>query len=302
MSHSNEGSTKAIFYALAANGGIAAAKLGAAVYTGSGAMFAESIHSLADCTNQVLLLVGLKRAQQPEDEDHPMGYARITYFYAMIVALLLFFMGGAYSAYEGVHRILHPEPLENGYIALMVLVFSMLLEGGSLLGAMKEIRKQSQGKSFYQWFQETRQSELLVVAGEDIAALGGLTVALIAVSLAVVTGNPIFDALGTLCVGVMLMVVAFAVLREVKAMIVGESADPETRQAIQQFVADQPEVAHVFRIITLAWGDKMMIAVKAKMSPTRTPDEMVDAINRVEERMQQKWPSARWVFFEPDVR
>ncbi len=297
-----EGSTKAILYALGANGGIALSKFAAATYTGSGAMFAEGIHSTADCANQVLLLVGMKRARAGESDEHPMGTERVTYFYSMVVALLLFFVGGAYSAYEGVHRMLHPEPLTNALVALVVLAVSVVLEAISLRGALKEIRKVANGKPFMQWFRETRESELMVVAGEDIAALGGLVLAFVAVLLAVLTGNPIFDALGSLCVGVMLMAVAMAVLKEVKSMIVGESAAPETRAEIEGFVAAQPEVAQVFRIITIAWGTQMMIAVKARMAHTDTALQMVDAINAVEDRIQQRWPQARYVFFEPDVR
>lgn len=295
-------STRAIFYALAANGGIAVAKYAAAAYSGSGAMLAEAIHSTADCANQGLLLLGMKRARVGESEEHPMGTERVAYFYSMIVALLLFFVGGAYSAYEGVHRLLHPEPLANAGIALAVLAVSVVLEALSLRGALQEIAKVAKGKPFMQWFRETRESELMVVAGEDIAALAGLTLAFVAVLLAMLTKNPLFDAAGSLAVGVMLMVVAFAVLTEVKAMIVGESAAPELRADIEQFVAAQPEVEQVYRIITLAWGTQLMIAVQAKMAHTDTALQMVHAINAVEDRMQQRWPQARYVFFEPDVK
>jgi cation diffusion facilitator family transporter len=298
----SEGSTRAILYALGANGGIAMAKFAAAAYSGSGAMFAEAIHSTADCANQLLLLVGMKRAKAGESDEHPMGTERVSYFYSMIVALLLFFVGGAYSAYEGVHRLLHPEPLSNAGVALAVLALSMVLEAISLRGALQEIAKQAPTLSFMQWFRQTRESELMVVAGEDIAALAGLTLAFFAVLAAWLTGNPLYDALGSLGVGVMLMLVAAAVLREVKAMIVGESAAPELRADIEQFVAAQPEVDKVFRIITLAWGNQLMIAVKARMAHTDTALQMVDAINAVEARMQLRWPQARYVFFEPDTK
>ena len=277
-------------------------KFVAAAYSGSGALFAEAIHSTADCANQLLLLVGMKRAQAGESDEHPMGTARVTYFYSMLVALLLFFVGGAYSAWEGVHRLLHPAALSNAGIALAVLGVSALLESISLRGALREIRKVAGDKPFLQWFRETRESELMIVAGEDIAALGGLALAWVAVLLTVLTGNPLFDALGSLSVGVLLMAVAMAVLKEVKAMIVGESAAPEMRAEIEQFVASQSEVEQVFRIITLAWGTQLMIAVKAKMAHTETALQMVDAINAVEERLQQRWPQARYVFFEPDIK
>lgn len=304
MSHGSEGSLRAIFYALGANFGIAVSKYLAAFWTGSGSMLAEAIHSTADCANQLLLLLGLKQARRPASADFPLGHHRVTYFWSMIVALLLFFMGGAFSVYEGIERLLHPQPLQHGLIAMAVLAGAVVLEAFSLWGALKEIRKISGHQPFLVWFRETRQSELMVVAGEDIAALLGLTLAFVAVAASVVTGNPLWDALGTLAIGIVLMVIAIAVMIEVKGLIVGESAAPQLRSEIEAFVAAQPEVELVLNVITLAWGDKVVIAVKARMSgmETQTGLQMVDAINAVEARMQERFPAAQWVFFEPDVR
>ena len=301
MASNADGSTRAIFYALGANGGIAIAKFVAAVMTGSGAMLAESIHSLADCTNQVFLLIGLKEAKKPVDESHPMGYGRVVYFWAMMVALLLFFVGGAFSVMEGIKHLRNPAPLESVTIALVVLGVSVVLEAFSLWGAMREINLISNGKSFFAWFRETRQSELMVVAGEDIAALAGLTVAFVAVSATALTGNPMWDALGSITVGVLLMVVALFVTREVKAMITGESAAPEVRVAIRSHIEACAEVDSVINLITLQWGNQLMIAVQAKMHPQPSDKALVDAINAVEASIQQHWPQAKWVFFEPDV-
>jgi cation diffusion facilitator family transporter len=304
MSSNSEGSTKAIFYALGANFGIAVSKFAAAMWTGSGSMLAEAIHSTADCINQLLLLLGMREAKRPESEDHPLGHHRAAYFWSMVVALLLFFMGGAFSVYEGIERLGHPQPLQNGFVAMIVLGVAVALESFSLAGAMREIRKTSGGKSFLRWFRESRESELMVVAGEDIAALAGLALAFVAVVATVLTGNPQWDALGTLCVGVVLMVVAIAVMIEVKSLIVGESVAPELRVEIEAFVAAQPEVNQVLNVITLAWGERIVIAVKARMAEaeTITGAEMVRRINIVEERMQARFPAARWVFFEPDER
>ncbi|MDD5250857.1 MAG: cation diffusion facilitator family transporter [Rhodocyclaceae bacterium] len=304
MSHGAEGSTKAIFYALGANFGIAVAKFAAAFWTGSGSMLAEAIHSTADCANQLLLLLGLRQARRPESPDFPLGHHRVTYFWAMIVALLLFFMGGAFSVYEGVERLRHPQPLENALLAMAVLGIAVVLEGFSLWGALREIAKESGGKPFLQWFRETRQSELMVVAGEDIAALAGLAIAFLAVAAAMASGNPLWDALGSVAVGLVLMTIAVAVMSEVKKLIVGESVAPEMRAEIEAFVAAQPEVEQVLNVITLAWGEKTVIAVKARMTDMDriSGGEMVDAINRVEARMQARFPAARWVFFEPDSR
>jgi len=308
MSHGSEGSAhgsmRAIFYALGANFGIALSKFTAAYFTGSGSMLAEAIHSTADCGNQLLLLLGLKQARRPASADFPLGHHRATYFWSMIVALMLFFMGGAFSVYEGIERLLHPQPLQHGLIAMAVLGGAVVLEAFSLWGALKEIRKIAGRQPFLVWFRETRQSELMVVAGEDIAALLGLALAFVAVAATVTTGNPLWDALGTLAIGAVLMVIAIAVMIEVKGLLVGESAAPQLRAEIEAFIAAQPEVEQVLNVITLAWGDKVVIAVKARMRDmeTQTGLQMVDAINAVEARMQERFPSAQWVFFEPDVR
>jgi divalent metal cation (Fe/Co/Zn/Cd) transporter len=166
---------------------------------------------------------------------------------------------------------------------------------------MREIRKVQAGRTFYRWFRETRQSELMVVAGEDIAALGGLVLAFIAVLLTMTTGNPLFDALGSIAVGALLVIVAVAIMHEVKGMIVGESAEPAVRGAIEAHVAAQPEVKRILRLITLQWGADIVVAVQAEMVPSASAENLVASINRVEESLQQAFPQARWVFFEPDV-
>jgi len=293
-------STRAIFFALGANAGIAVTKFAAAAYTGSGAMLAEAIHSVADTANQILLLLGLKRAKVAPSEEHPLGHYRVTYFYGMMVALLLFLVGGLFSVYEGWHRLQHPEPLKNAAVALVVLAVAIVLESVSLWGAMREIRKVQAGRAFLRWFRETRQSELMVVAGEDIAALGGLVLAFMAVLVAMWTGNPVFDAFGSIAVGTLLIIVAIAIIIEIKAMIVGESAEPALRRAIEAHVTARPEVRRVIRLITLQWGERIVVAVRAEMAPTASADELISAINRVEASLQESFPQAHWVFFEPD--
>ena len=301
MSAPKEGSLKAIIYALAANGGIALCKFAAALYTGSNTMLAEAIHSLADCTNQIFLLFGLREARRPPDASHPMGYARVVYFWAMMVALLLFFMGGAFSVMEGVAHLDHPEPMKTPTIAMLVLGVSVALEAFSLSGALREIRKIAKGKSLYRWFRETRQSELMVVAGEDIAALLGLSIAFVAVVLTIITGNPLWDALGSIAVGLLLMVIAGFITREVKAMITGESASPEQQAAIRTTIESHPEVERVINLITLQWGEQLMVAVQAKMRDQASDRALIDAINDVEDCLQAQWPQIKWCFFEPDI-
>jgi cation diffusion facilitator family transporter len=296
-----EESPKAIFYALAANLGIAICKFAAASFTGSGSMFAEAIHSTADCGNQLLLLFGLRQARRPASPLHPLGRGREINFYSLLVALLLFFVGGAFSVYEGVHRLFAREPLQFAYVALAVLGVSVVLEALSLWGAIKEIRKTHPDKSMWRWFRETRESELLVVAGEDIAALAGLAIAFVAVLLTMVTGNPVYDALGSIGVGLLLMLIAWLVAREVKSMIVGESASPEVRRAIEAHLRARSEIRGIVNMITLQWGRHVVVAVQAEMIDYASGRAMIDAINVIEADLQATFPQVRWVFFEPEV-
>lgn len=297
----DSGSLKAIFYALAANGGIALAKAIAAFFTGSGAMLAEALHSFADCGNQVLLLVGMRQAKKAPTPDHPMGYGRVVYFWSMMVGVLLFSIGGLFSVWHGIESLRHPEPVKYLLPSLGVLLVALVLEAMSLRGALKALAAERGDKSLWRWFRETRQSELLVITGEDIAALAGLALAFVALCLTALTGNPVFDALGSIAVGLLLMGVSFAVTTEVKSLITGESASPETRRAIAEFVASQPEVERIVNLITFQLGDKVAVAVKAKMAPMPSAEALVSAIDEVEERLQAHFPSLHWSFFEPDA-
>jgi len=300
MSHSN-GSVKAILYALAANLGIALAKGVTAWYTGSGAMLAEAIHSFADSANQILLLVGLRRAKQPVSEDHPLGYGKAIYFWSFIVALMLFSMGGIFSIYEGVHKLSHPEMPEAPWIALGVLAVSILLESGSLKGALSEVKKTQGRRSFLKWFRQSRQSELIVVVGEDIAALLGLSLAFIAVFATILTGNPFYDSLGTIAIGVVLVIVAVTVGIEVKSLLIGESADPETVSSMRDFIAGRPEVAEVYKLITLQLGTELMVSAKVRMQEKAAALQLIEDINRVEAAFRTSFPQVRWLFVEPDL-
>jgi cation diffusion facilitator family transporter len=301
MAGQGKGAVRAILYALCANAGIAAAKGGAAFWTGSGAMLAETLHSIADCANQGLLLLGMKRSQRPASAEHPLGYGRATYFWSMIVALMLFSVGGLYALYEGIERLLHPTPLKDPWIAVGILAFSVALEAGSLWGALKIIREQRGSRTFWEWFRITRQSELMVIAGEDIAALLGLVFALAAVLVAIATGNPLFDALGSLAIGTLLIVVAIVIMREIKGMIVGESADPLVHAAIEQFVAARPEVEAVLNLITLQWGERVVVAAKVRMREPASAAHLVEQVNACEAALRQRFPEVSWIFFEPDV-
>jgi len=247
-----------------------------------------------------LLLFGLSKSRRPATALHPMGAGREINFYSLIVALLLFFVGGAFSVYEGIHRLISREPLQFVYVALGVLGVSVVLETLSLLGALRVIRAEYPGKSLWRWFRETRESDLLVIAGEDIAALAGLAIAFAAVLMTVITGNPAWDACGSIGIGLLLMMIALVVAREVKSMIVGESASPEMRRDIEAFLRARPEINAVINLITLQWGKEIVVAVQAEMIDYAESRAMVDAINRIEAELQSRWPQVRWVFFEPD--
>jgi cation diffusion facilitator family transporter len=294
-------SLKTIFFALGANFAIFVAKLVAALLTGSGAMLAESVHSLADCANQGLLLVGVRQSKRAPSADHPLGYGMVVYFWSFIVALLLFTVGGLFSFYEGLHKIHHPEPLRMPWLAVGVLVFSLLAESFSMWGCLREVRKARGGNNLWRWFRESRQSELIVVFGEDLAALLGLTFALMAVLATMITGNPVFDAYGSISIGVLLCLVAIFVAREVASLLIGQSAEPRLRDAICDYVRAQPEVEHVFRIITLQLGPDVMLSTKAKMRGQMSDTQLIEAINRVEAGVKKNFPDVRWSFFEPDI-
>jgi len=294
-------SLKTIFLALGANFAIFVSKLVAAMLTGSGAMLAEAVHSLADCGNQGLLLLGLKNAKRLPSPDYPLGHGKAIYFWSFLVALLLFSVGGAFSLYEGFHKLQHPEPLRWPWLAVGVLAFGIAAEGVSMWGCLREVNKARGGHSLWHWFRESRQSELIVVFGEDLAALLGLVFALLAVLLTMATGNPVFDAIGTLAIGALLVLVAIFVAIEVKALLIGQSADPELKAGIHRFLAGRPEIERLFNVITLQLGPDVMVAVKAQMRGELSGRGQVEAINAVEAELKARFPEIRWSFFEPDV-
>ncbi len=295
-------SLKSIFYALAANFAIALAKGVAAFFTNSGSMLAEAIHSLADCGNQGLLLWGVKHAKRAPDEKHPLGYGKSIYFWSFIVALMLFSVGGLFSIYEGVHKLRSHEEMASPWIAIGVLVFSIVTESLSMAGCVTEVNKVRNGRSFLQWFRETRQSDLMVIFGEDLAALVGLVFALAAVTLTMLTGNPIFDALGSVVIGVLLLVVAFMLATEMKDLIIGQGVEPAQRDEMWNFLEQQPEVERVFNLLTMQLGEDVMVAVKAQMRPAASDIALIEAINAVEKRFRSRYESVIWCFFEPDFQ
>ncbi len=294
-------SAKAIMYAFLANFGIAMAKGVAALFTGSGSMLAESIHSLADCTNQALLFLGLKSAEKPATERHPLGYGKVIYFWSFIVAILLFSMGGLFSIYEGVHKLTHPEKLSRVWIALLVLGISIILESLSLLGALKEIRIIRKGKSLKEWIKTTLRAELLVVFGEDTAAILGLSVAFVFVLLSFITGNPLYDSLGSICIGTILILVSLFLIVRLKSLLIGRSAPEELQELIKKEIESDENIVEIFNIITLQMGPDVMLAAKIRLKSGLDIDTSCSIINRIEKNIRNSHKEVEWVFMEPDI-
>jgi len=287
--------------ALVANFCIAVAKGVGAVLTGSGAMLAETLHSLSDCVNQGLLLLGLKQVKKAPDERHPLGYGRTLYFWSFMVAMLLFLGGGAYSIYEGIHKLRSPEAISSPYIAVIILGFGFAIEFWAMLGVIK-VAKQRRGKTpFMQYMRETKDSDVVVIFGEDFAAVVGLGLALIAVALAWITGNPMWDAAGTLAIGIVLIAVAIFLAVEVKSLLLGESADPTLFEAIRLAASEDPRILKVLRALTVQQGPgEVMLACKLQFKDDLTTQDLVGSINEFEARLQARVPDIRWCFVEPD--
>lgn len=294
-------SAKAILYAFLANLFIALTKTGAAIYTHSGSMLAEAIHSFADCGNQVLLFIGLKQSQRPADESHPLGYGKLSYFWSFIVALLLFSMGGLFSIYEGWHKLHAPEPLNQAWIALLVLGVSIALETGSLIGCLREIAKVRRGRPLGEWLKHTRNAELVVVLGEDIAALLGLAIAFVFVALAMLTADTRFDAVGSISIGVVLIAISVFIALRIKRLIVGTSAEPDLRAGIDELIREDPEIERLFNAITQQLGPKIMLAAKIRFRSGLSVEAAVERINALERRIKERFPEVGWSFIEPDV-
>ena len=299
-SPSHSSSSRAILYAFLANLGIAAAKSGAALYTASGSMLAEAIHSFADCGNQVLLYIGMRQALRPADREHPMGYGKITYFWSFIVAILLFSMGGLFSIHEGWQKLRQPGELHQAWIALVVLGVSIVLESFSLLGALREIRVLRARRRFREWLAQTRNVELVVVLGEDIAAITGLVLAFIFVTIAAMTGDSVYDAVGSMTIGAVLIGVSIFISLRIRSLITGRSAEPELEASIQDIIRKDENIEQLLHLITLQFGPHVMVAAKLKMKAGISIETAVEHINRLEQHIREAEPAVHWCFIEPD--
>ncbi|MDA1195173.1 MAG: cation diffusion facilitator family transporter [Planctomycetota bacterium] len=294
------GSTRVVVLALAANMAIAVVKFIAAVVTRSGSMMAEAVHSLADSGNQGLLLLGGKRAARVPDARHPLGYGREAYFWALLVAIILFLLGGAFSLYEGVHKLQASEPLRQVGWAVGVLVIGCVLEGYSLRAAWLECARVRAGQPLLTWSRSTGDVNLLVVVFEDLAAMAGLGLALIAVLLSWITGNPMFDALGSCVIGVLLLVVAVFLASLVRRLIIGLGVGRALREGIE---ATWAERGFVVLNLHAVWNGPHRILVACKVRPGDSDLDaaaLMHAINAAEVEVRARFPQVSHQFVEPD--
>lgn len=297
------GSRKAIVAAFFANLGIAISKFVGFLVTGSAGLLAESVHSLADTGNQALLMLGARRSQREKPESHPFGFARERYFWAFIVALVLFSLGGLFAVYEGVAKLRHPHETENFLVALVILVIAIVLESISLRTAIREAsHTKKSAQSWWQYIRQAREPELPVVLLEDIAAELGLIFALIGVSAAHFLEEPKYDALGSIAIGVLLIGVAFILAVEMKSLLIGETATDEEVEVIRSTIALDSRVLRVIYVHTQHLGpNTLLVGVKAEFSHHLPATAISNAIDDLEALVRDSLPTARYIFIEPDI-
>jgi cation diffusion facilitator family transporter len=299
---SASGGTKAIIAAFLANLGIAITKFIAWFFSGSSSMLAEGVHSLADSGNQLLLLLGGRKARKKADAEHPFGYGRERYVYAFVVSIILFSVGGVFSLYEGVEKLTHPHPLEVPWLPILVLVVAIGLESFSLRTAVKESNHVRGSQNWIQFVRHAKQPELPVVLLEDVAALMGLVFALTGVGLTIITGNPMWDGIGTIAIGVLLVLVAVILGIETKSLLVGEGASPSDNQKILAALNGHPQVEAVIHMKTLYLGpDELLVAAKIAVPKATRALEVAAAIDAIEADVRAAVPHARAIYLEPDI-
>jgi cation diffusion facilitator family transporter len=299
---SEHGGTKAILAALAANLGIAVTKFVAFLFTGSSSMLAESVHSLADTGNQALLLFGGRRARRERDRAHPFGYGSERYFYAFVVALVLFSAGGVFALWEGVEKVRHPHHVDDAWVAIVVLLAAMVMESLSFRTARNESKPLKGNASWLEFIRRTKNPELPVVLLEDSAALCGLVFALFGVVLAVVTGNGRRDGVGTLAIGALLVVVAVTLAVETKSLLIGESASADVERAIVDALLAGPQVDRVIHLRTMHIGpEELLVAAKIAVAHDNTADMVAKGIDAAERRVRDAVGLRTVIYLEPDL-
>lgn len=298
----HEGSRKAIFAALAANAGIALAKLVGFLLTGAASMLAEAVHSLADTSNQALLLLGGNRARREANRAHPFGYGRERYFWAFVVALVLFLLGGVFAIVEGIDKLQHPHELESLPIAVGILLVAVVLEGFSLRTAIAEASLQRGDDSWWKFIRHSKGPELPVVLLEDTGALLGLLMALLGVGMGAITDNARWDAVGSLGIGILLVLIAAVLVVEMKSLLIGESASPADIAAIERAIVETPCVLNLIHLRTEHLGpEELLVGVKVEMHHELTLPEVADQIDEIERHLRAAVPKARVIYIEPDV-
>ncbi len=298
-------STKVIIIALFANLGIAIAKFTGAFFTQSASLLAEAVHSLVDCSNQVLLLIGSKKSKRAPTERHPLGYGREAFFWSFIVAILLFSLGGLFAIYEGIHKLAEQGEHSGGVsfpvIGLSILLVSIGLETYSFKACLDEVRVQNRYGSLCQWFKKTTASELLVIFTEDLAALLGLIIAALCLFASWLFQSPSWDAMGSMFVGILLVIVAVLLAIEIKSLIIGEAPDTDYRTFIEAELQTQLPSSKILRLIALQLGaSEVLISCKFMPGTQSGVDRLIDAINAVERNVKAQFTEIRWLFFEPD--
>jgi cation diffusion facilitator family transporter len=295
--------TRAVIAALLANAGIAAAKFGGFAVTGSASMLAESVHSLADTGNQGLLLLGARRARRAPTPQHPFGYGRERFFWSFVVAMMLFSLGGMFAIYEGVSKIRSPHTLESPAVAIGILLIAVVLESLSFRTAFIEASQVKEpSMSWWMFIRHSKQPELPVVLLEDSGALAGLLIALAAVTASIITDDPLYDAIGTLSIGVLLVVIAAILAVEMKGLLIGEAASESDQQAIAAAIEIEPAVKRLIHMRTEHIGpDELLVGAKIELVDGLDVEEVVDVVNRVEVSVRRAVPSARMLYLEPDI-
>jgi len=293
--------TRAIIAALLANAGIAVAKFIGYLITGSSSMLAESVHSVADTSNQGLLLLGKNRAEREATATHPFGYGRDRYFYSFVVALLLFSLGAVFSLYEGVHKITDPHPVESPLVAIGILVVAVVLESYSFRTAIHESRPLKGDRTWWRFIREATEPELPVVLLEDFGALVGLVLALAGIGLAMLTGDGVWDGVGTVGIGVLLGAIAIVLIIEMKSLLIGEGADAATLHAITAAL-EAGRVERLLHIKTQYLGpDELLVAAKIALTSGLPVEDVAQAIDDAEQRIRTAVPQARIIYLEPDL-
>ena len=296
------GNRRAILAALAANFGIAVAKFIGWAMTGAASLLAEAVHSVADSGNQALLLWGGASAERPATEDHPFGFARERYFWAFVVSLVIFALGSLFATYQGVSRLLQPHEVTSPMVAVAILAAGIVMEGLSFRTAVVEANKQRKQLGWWSFIRQSKSPELPVILLEDLGALLGLTVALVGVGLTSLTGDPRFDALGSITIGVLLGVIAVVLAIEMRSLLIGEAATLEDREAIRQSLSDTPSVERVIHMRTQHFGpDQLLVALKVQFETGLTTEGIADGINEAERRIRARVPAAKLIFIEPDI-